>query len=131
MSLSDTAEYWWDIKNRPYKHTFTHIKGVDCGHFHVHETQNVNDIDCYACIKLIDSDQELKTNLIQITNDIVSKEIIKKEKKLFYQKQRLADKAKYGLCSCGYPFVKRENRISLQSFLGCYNYPNCKQTKSL
>ena len=56
MSLSDTAEYWNDVKaNRGYsgKNFFLHAKGCQCGHFHVMETRYLNEIDCYACLKII------------------------------------------------------------------------------
>jgi len=64
MSLPDTAEYWQDVKSSSSnKHVFTHIKGKDCGHFHVTESNELSEIDCYACKKIIESDQELKLQL--------------------------------------------------------------------
>lgn len=63
MALSDTAEYWQDVKRRDYKHVFTHIKGKECGHYHVAESDELIDIDCFACKKLIESDDTLKNTL--------------------------------------------------------------------
>jgi ribosomal protein S27E len=63
MSLPDTAEYWWGVKAYRPKHTFVHIKGKPCGHFHVIESKELNDIDCYACKKIIESDEKLKSYL--------------------------------------------------------------------
>lgn len=63
MSLSDTSEYWQDVKKRIDKHVFTHIKNKDCGHFHVVESNELKDIDCYACKKIIENDAELKSQL--------------------------------------------------------------------
>jgi len=59
MSLSDTAEYWNDVKrnNNRSKLPFTHLIGLDCGYYHVCDTKNLADIDCYACIKLLSKDQ--------------------------------------------------------------------------
>lgn len=56
MSLSDTAEYWWDIKkvNNFSKKVFTHAKGCQCGHYHVCETNYISEIDCHACIKIFE-----------------------------------------------------------------------------
>jgi ribosomal protein S27E len=65
MSLSDTAEYWQDVKKPSNKYVFTHIKGKDCGHFHVSESNELNEIDCHACKKIIEADQELKDQLKQ------------------------------------------------------------------
>ena len=63
MSLPDTAEYWRDVKTVTNKHVFMHIKGKDCGHFHVAESKELDEIDCYACKKIIESDYELKSQL--------------------------------------------------------------------
>lgn len=34
MSMSDTAEYWWDVKAKRHYHgpTFRHAHGYDCSH---------------------------------------------------------------------------------------------------
>lgn len=63
MSLPDAAEYWQDVKKQNNKHVFTHIKGKECGHFHVTESNELNEIDCYACKKIIESDNKLKLEL--------------------------------------------------------------------
>ena len=65
MSLTDTAEYWIDVKRPSTKRVFIHIKGVDCGHYHVAESNELHDIDCFTCKKIIKSDLELKNNLEQ------------------------------------------------------------------
>jgi ribosomal protein S27E len=61
MSLPDTAEYWQDVNRPSNKHVFTHIKGKDCGHFHVTESKELSEIDCHACKKIIENDAELKS----------------------------------------------------------------------
>jgi len=66
MALSDTAEYWQDVKAFKGwfpKHKFIHIKGVKCGHYHVIESNELDEIDCKACKKIIESDEELKQKL--------------------------------------------------------------------
>ena len=64
MSLSDTAEYWQDVKKgSSSKYVFTHIKGKDCGHYHVAESKELDEIDCHSCKKIIESDEELKSQL--------------------------------------------------------------------
>lgn len=69
MSLSDTAEYWQDVKKyRENKKVFIHIKNIDCGHYHVIESKNLEDIDCYACKKIIENDPILKEKLEKTRN---------------------------------------------------------------
>jgi hypothetical protein len=67
MSLPDTVEYWWDVKkhfSNP-KRVFTHAPGLECGHFHVSESKELDEIDCHACKKLIEQDPILKQRLEQ------------------------------------------------------------------
>lgn len=110
MSLPDSAEYWWDVKSRRTKYTFTHIKGVACGHHHLAETDVVSHIDCRACKKILAELPEIKEAL---------------EKK--YEKRAFPN----GKCSCGHAFIKRTNKVNGEQFLGCSNYPKCKNTKSI
>lgn len=85
MALSDTAEYWQDVKSRRNKHIFTHIKGVECGHFHAAHSNELNDIDCYACKKLIEADEALKKRLEANNGNAVRKWENKKKKKRGYK----------------------------------------------
>lgn len=112
MSLPDTAEYWWDVKgfDRKQKRIFTHIKGIECGHYHVYETKEINKIDCHSCMKILYEMQDIKEQLIHENEKI---------------------KYPYGKCSCGGIFKKRKNNLNNQQFLGCSNYPKCKKTKPI
>lgn len=112
MSLPDSAEYWWDVKgyNRPSKHIFTHIEGIECGHYHVYETKDVSEIDCHACKKVLVEMPEIKEQLM-----------VENEK----------EKYPNGRCSCGAAFTKRKNKSNGNEFLGCSRYPKCKNTKTL
>jgi hypothetical protein len=105
MSLPDTAEYWWDVKSPSKKRVFVHKKGLDCGHFHVHETQKMRGVDCYACIKIL---KETVPNYEQIMNT--------------------EPEPTYGRCSCGHARVKRINTKTKEEFLGCSHWPKCKIT---
>ena len=62
MTLSDTAEYWQDVReyftNR--RRTFVHILGVDCGHHHGNETLRLRYVDCHACRKLYLENEDLR-----------------------------------------------------------------------
>jgi ribosomal protein S27E len=110
MSLPDSAEYWWDVKgyNRTIREPFTHIKGIDCSHYHVHESLDIKDINCRCCRKILAEMSDIK---IDIANKL--------EQHLYL----------YGKCSCGRAFVKRINKANGNPFLGCRNYPKCKNTK--
>lgn len=57
MSLSDTAEYWQDVKGgggQSSKHIFTHLKGLPCGHHQIEKTTIFFEVDCRACKRIID-----------------------------------------------------------------------------
>ena len=74
-------------------------------------------------------------------NGIASKEGLKEgpAPETFYMSKRGAKQFKkakafnelHGKCSCGCPWTIRKNRSSNQEFLGCSNYPKCKNTKSI
>lgn len=131
MSLSDTAEYWRDVKSRRFKRVFTHIPEIDCGHFHVNESSDIDCIDCYACKEILKKDEILQALLEVAQEKVEAKQKIKAEQKQKHHKERLAKSAKHGLCTCGFPFEKRLNAQTKKSFLGCKNYPKCKNTKSI
>ena len=64
--MSDTAEYWWDIKSRRSpKRVFVHLKEHNCGHFHLFEAKKIKDVDCYDCLKHIEQTPNLKARLDQ------------------------------------------------------------------
>ena len=57
MTLSDSAEYWWDV-NKPYEYTgrqFYHLENVDCGHRKHHIAKTLKQVNCFACLKLIEN----------------------------------------------------------------------------
>jgi ssDNA-binding Zn-finger/Zn-ribbon topoisomerase 1 len=125
MALTDTAEYWWDIKNRtPYLgRDFVHIPNSTCGHIKK-ETRNtdtseyLNDINCYACLKLI----EENGNVYGLKEGISKRQqsAIDKEKNRF----------RFGKCECGSPMCERKNSKTGEKFLGCLQYPKCKKTRN-
>lgn len=81
--MTDTAEYWNDVKgNWRHKTVFIHIKGFDCGHYHVQESKKLDQVDCYACLKHIDDDPELKDQLQKIKDNREKQHRINKGYKL-------------------------------------------------
>lgn len=124
MCLSDTAEYWWDVKNRtPYQgRQFIHIPNSTCGHIRI-ETSNtvtseyLNDINCFACLELI----KQNGNIYGLKEGISKRQ----QSKIDKEKHRF----RYGKCECGSPMTIRKNSKTGEEFLGCVNYPKCKKTK--
>ena len=126
MALSDTAEYWLDVKSHhPYmgRH-FIHIPRSTCGHIN-HHTGNVdtseylNDINCFACLDLIKQNGNIY-NLKEVISKRQQREIDREKHKFRFWK-----------CECGSPMCERVNKKTGEKFLGCLQYPKCKKTKSI
>ena len=125
--MTDTAEYWWDVKqNKSWvgRTTFYHIPNALCGHKHYHEAKKLGNVNCYACLELIKNGYQ--HNLEEGTYLTHSQ----RKRKAAENKQKLFNE-KHGKCSCGSRWTIRKNKTSGQEFLGCSNYPNCKNTKTL
>lgn len=124
MSLPDSAEYWWDVKATKswYGTTFYHIPNAPCGHRHLHEAKKLGNVNCYACLELIKNgyDHGLEEG-IYLTHG-------QRKRKKEERRQEEFDE-KHGLCSCGSRWQIRKNKSTGQEFLGCLQYPKCKNTK--
>ncbi|TDX83946.1 topoisomerase DNA-binding C4 zinc finger domain-containing protein [Epilithonimonas xixisoli] len=129
MSLPDGAEYWQ--KNSFHlPNTFRHAKGVECVHNHNTETEYINDVECRACLKIIE--EKRPENLMDGDAPefyYYSKTYAKKMRKAKKEREEFNDK--YGVCDCGCDWRIRLNKSNSQEFLGCSNYPKCKKTKSI
>ena len=128
MSLTDTAEYWQDVKrNYPYVGPqFYHIPNADCGHRHLNEAKKLGDVNCRSCLKLIKDGYDHK--LEDGKTDFKSKGQKKRDRAI---KRQLEEIEKLGKCSCGCHRVKRLNKLSGTYFLGCSQYPKCKITSPI
>ena len=136
MSLSDTAEYWWDVKGynrKPYSgRNFKHIPNSTCGHIKPHTgntatTPYIGDINCFACIELL-KNGHTRLGLIEGNAPPTYYMSIKEKKR--YNKQQ-AFNIQHGLCECGSIMCIRQNKTTKEEFLGCIRYPLCKKTKSI
>jgi hypothetical protein len=127
MAMSDTAEDWFYSKmpRMPYmgRH-FVHIPKSTCGHINpitgnTDVSEYLNDVDCFACLKLI----EENGNIYNLKEGISKREqsAIDKDKHRF----------RHGKCDCGSPMQIRINKSNNKNFLGCLQYPKCKKTKSI
>ena len=114
MCLTDTAEYWWDIKghNRNFKEFYC-LPDVECGFTHHNIAEFIEQVNCRGCKKLINEG---------ITHNLPTK----KEFKVKQQEER-----EYRRCNCGRNMVIRTNRSNGEKFLGCTGYPKCNNTKPL
>jgi ssDNA-binding Zn-finger/Zn-ribbon topoisomerase 1 len=131
MSLSDTAEYWNDVKGfKPYMpyvgKQYYHIPNAECGRKHWNEAKAIDDVNCTDCLKLIQEGYE--HNLPQGKTDFRSNSQKRREAKI--EAQRLKAE-KLGKCQCGCQRVERVNKQSGTKFLGCSNYPKCNITSSI
>jgi hypothetical protein len=124
--MSDTAEYWWDVKATKawYGTTFYHIPNAPCGHRHLHEAKKLGNVNCYSCLELIKNgyDHGLSEG-VYLTKS-------QRKRKTAENKEKQFDE-KHGLCPCGSRWQIRKNKSNGQEFLGCINYPTCKNTKSI
>jgi hypothetical protein len=135
MSLSDTAEYWQDVKAyRVQKPVFTHKSGLDCGHFHKHETKKNKKVTCYACIKLLGTEPKCK---VCKDSQITDEDWKTKDTHTFTCKGCNQVRTKIGKapepvnndCECGGKMIIRSNTKTGEKFKGCSNYPACKKTQ--
>ena len=125
MSMSDTAEYWADVKSSNHIYMgidFTHIPNSNCGHFRKGNSDSskyLNDINCFACLELI----KQNGNIYGLKEGTSKRE----QSKIDKEKYRF----RFGKCECGQPLRERINSITKAKFLGCFNYPECKKTYSI
>ncbi len=129
MSLSDTAEYWWDVK-RPYMGPeYYHIPGFECGRKHWNEAKYIHQVNCTECKEAIKSgyNHNLKTKE-QYEADIAKQELERRDKAI---KKWIRAHPSNPMCPCGFIFVKRSNRSTREQFWGCCQYPRCKNTKQI
>lgn len=128
MALTDTSEYWNDIKrNNSYTgRDFYHIPNANCGHKHKYEAKKLGDVNCFECLKLI------ADGYVHGLEDGVTDNRSKGQKKIDRVRERvILEQQKIGKCSCGCARVKRYNKNNGKYFLGCSNYPKCTLTSSV
>lgn len=136
MALTDTTEYWWDIKYNYKEYNgrqFRHNPHHKCNHYNpssgnTNTTIYIGDINCFKCIENLNNGIASKEGLIE-GNAPETFYMSNKEKKLFNKRKLFNEK--YGVCSCGSSFQIRKNKSNGKEFLGCINYPKCKNTKSI
>ena len=134
MSMSDTAEYWADVKaHRPIYSgkNFKHIPDKKCSHYkpitgNTSTTPYIDDINCYECIERIKNG--FRDGLIE-GKAHETYYMSNRERKAFNSAKVFNEK--YGKCSCGSHWTIRINKTNNKEFLGCSNYPHCKNTKTI
>lgn len=134
MALSDMAEAWWREPHMTYMgKEFKHNPNHKCSHYNpssgnVDTTIYIGDINCYECIENLNSGTASNEGL-KDGNAPETFYMSKREKKNFNAQKRFNEQ--HGKCSCGCNWQIRKNRNNGQEFLGCINYPTCKNTKSI
>ena len=133
MSLPDEAEIWWKIPSKPYNgKSFKHNPNHKCSHYNpsscnTDTTIYIGDINCYECIENLNNGTSSKEGLKE-GKAPETFYMSKRERKLFNQQKAFNEQ--HGKCSCGCSWQIRKNRTTNQEFLGCSNYPTCKNTKT-
>lgn len=132
MSMSDTAEYWEDVKKKRPKPSITyyHIPNGVCSHYNKASgntltTPYIGDINCREC-------------MLKIKNGYTENLIEGKAPETFYMSRRVRKafnaakifNEKHGKCSCGSHWAIRRRKSDGKEFLGCSNYPHCNNTKT-
>lgn len=129
MSMSDTAEYWFDVKSRQpyYGPDYYHVPNFECGHRHLFEAKYIDQVNCKDCKKAL---------LAGIEHTLKSAELHKKEDedraKGAIEKNKNRWRKKYPnnpVCSCGFVMIARKNQSTGKEFYGCSQFPFCKNTK--
>lgn len=122
--MTDTAEDWFyhNYPKMPYmgRH-FVHIPNSECGHIrdwtgNIDTSEYINDINCFACLELI----EKNGNIHGLKEGISRRE----QSKIDKEKHRF----RFGKCDCGSPLCERVNKQKGTKFLGCINFPKCRKT---
>lgn len=131
MCLSDTAEYWSDVKNRkPYNGPdYYHIPNYDCGHKHYFEAKFIDEVNCSECKKALI--EGLKHNLKSVEQHKAhdaNLELQRKNNAKHKWKQKYPNSP---ICECGFPMLERTNKNKGTKFYGCSQFPNCTNTQSI
>ena len=127
MAMTDTAEYWHDVKAHRPQNDFYHAKGLDCNHRHHVETEYLADVTCHACLRILKDDP----NRVEMKDGNAPKYYYLTKAGAKRARKHDAFVEKHGKCSCGCNWVVRTNKSNGAEFLGCSNYPKCKGTKSI
>jgi len=131
--MSDTAEYWWDIKDHHVYMgpTFRHHPVHRCSHYNPHSgnvltTPYIEDINCYECKEWIKNNGTDGLLEGKASPDFyMTKTAGKKWRKDQEEIKRI------GRCPCGSRWVERTNKATGERFFGCLRYPKCKNTKPI
>ena len=128
--MSDTAEDWFNKNQVNLPNMFRHAKGVDCGHNHnTKDTIYIDDVECWACKKVLLADPSFgEQNMIE--GKAPETYYMSNKEKKNHNKRKLFNE-KHGICPCGCNWQIKRNRTTNQEFLGCVNYPACRNTKAL
>lgn len=125
MCLSDTAEYWNDIKSSSNRYHPTHASVARCHLSNGTVSNNPDDVDCWYCKKLM-TDEVKAEMLKKHENNLRNRARSEKHKQ-----EKKAKKLGQGICTCGKAMIKRQNSKDKTYFKGCTNYPICKHTEPI
>jgi len=134
MSLPDMAEAWQRTPKIPYGgRCFKHNPNHKCSHYstltgNVNTTVYIGDINCFECIENLGNGTASADGL-KDGNAPETFYMSRSERKKFNQQKRFNEQ--HGKCTCGSVWRIRINSVNGKEFLGCSNYPKCKNTASI
>jgi hypothetical protein len=68
--MTDTAEYWNDIKSGSRNRiSYAHKAGIDCGHFHSQEFKKWKSVSCPACLRLKPKQEILLPDVFKVNGN--------------------------------------------------------------
>ena len=95
-----------------------HFKGLTCGFPHISETEVVEDVFCPHCLQKLSMEFHKKEQTQKYTDNL-SRAIV------------IANALLVGSgCSCGSRLIQKRNKVTRDRFMGCDDYPACKNTYS-
>lgn len=125
--MSDESEFWFNKNSYRTPNLFRHGKGIKCGHNHnIKDTEYIEDVECNACKRIIK--KGLAVGMLE-GKAPPTYYMSNRQKKEFNEQNAFNNL--HGKCPCGCNWTIRINKLKGTEFLGCRNYPKCKNTKSL
>jgi len=130
--MSDTAEYWFDIKNR---HVYTgpdyyHIPDFDCGHKHWFEAKFIDEVNCNSCKKALQDGLEHNLKSVEDHKRHDANKLLQRANNIKNKwKQKYPNNP--DCPSCGFVMIEKVNKSNGNKFWGCCQFPNCKKTLNL
>jgi hypothetical protein len=95
-----------------------HLLGMNCSVTHYDESEHIESVTCPFCLQKLSNDFYKKEHTKEY-KDILDRAIVEANQYLLT-----------GGCNCGSKLAHKHNKHTRERFLGCVDYPACKNTYS-